>query len=268
MPGDEARLLDSDPAVAAALSAPGAILIVGERLATVPGGLSAAAALAARTGARLAWVPRRAGDRGAVDAGCLPNLLPGGRPVTDPGARAELAAAWDLDGRLAARARSAGTPTRSSAAARGRRRSAACWSPGVDPADLADPRLAEEALDAVPFLVSLELRQSAVTRRADVVLPIAPAAEKSGTFLNWEGRLRTFDTVLNTTAMTDGRVLEAIAALMDVALGTGDVGAIRRELGAMPASRLGPPGRCRASPPAPLPRAGRRRGGPGHLAPA
>ena len=27
-----------------------------------------------------AWVPRRAGDRGAVEAGCLPNLLPGGRP--------------------------------------------------------------------------------------------------------------------------------------------------------------------------------------------
>ena len=42
--------------------------------------------LAARTGARLAWVPRRAGDRGAVEAGCLPNLLPGGRPVTDTAA--------------------------------------------------------------------------------------------------------------------------------------------------------------------------------------
>ena len=33
-----------------------------------------------KTGARLAWVPRRAGDRGAVEAGCLPSLLPGGRP--------------------------------------------------------------------------------------------------------------------------------------------------------------------------------------------
>jgi NADH-quinone oxidoreductase subunit G len=86
-------------------------------------------------------------------------------------------------------------------------------------------------------VVSLELRQSAVTRRADVVLPIAPAAEKSGTFMDWEGRLRSFDTVLPTTAMTDGRVLEAVAALMDVALGTGDVTMIRRELGSMPASR-------------------------------
>ncbi len=165
----------------------------------MPGGLSAAAALAARTGARLAWVPRRAGDRGALDAGCLPNLLPGGRPV----------------GGLLVGA--------------------------VDPGDLADPVLAEQALDAVPFLVSLELRRSAVTDRADVVLPIAPAVEKPGTYMDWEGRLRSFETVLRgSTALTDGRVLEAIAALLDVTLNTGDVQAIRRELGAMPASTARP----------------------------
>ncbi|AGL13934.1 NADH-quinone oxidoreductase subunit G [Actinoplanes sp. N902-109] len=237
VPGDEARLLGTDPAVAAALAAPGSLLIVGERLATVPGGLSAAAALAARTGARLAWVPRRAGDRGAVDAGCLPNLLPGGRAVADSAARAELAAAWDVEALPMAAGRD--TDAIISAAADGSL--GALLVAGVDPGDLADPRLAEQALDAVPFLVSVELRQSAVTRRADVVLPIAPAAEKSGTFMDWEGRLRTFGTVLPTGAMTDGRVLEAIASLMDVALGTGDVDAIRRELGTMPASRSARP---------------------------
>ena len=42
---------------------------------------------AERSGARLAWIPRRAGDRGAIEAGCLPNLLPGGRPVADTAAR-------------------------------------------------------------------------------------------------------------------------------------------------------------------------------------
>jgi NADH-quinone oxidoreductase subunit G len=235
VPGDEARLLAGDPAIAAALGAPGAVLIVGERLASVPGGLSAAAELAARTGARLAWVPRRAGDRGAVDAGCLPNLLPGGRMVTDPSARAELSAAWDLESGALPSAIGRDTDQIVEAAATGAL--GALLVAGVDPADLADPRRAEEALDNVGFIVSLELRQSAVTRRADVVLPIAPAAEKSGTFMDWEGRLRSFDTVLPTTAMTDGRVLEAVAALMDVTLGTGDVDSIRRELGSMPASR-------------------------------
>ena len=239
VPGDEAGLLAGDPRVEAALSAPGSLLIVGERLATAPGGLAAAAALAARTGARLAWVPRRAGDRGAVDAGCLPNLLPGGRPVTDAGARAELSAAWDLESGTLPSAPGRSTAAMIAAAADGTL--GGLLVAGVDPADLADPRLAEEALDAVPFLVSLELRQSAVTRRADVVLPVAPAAEKSGTFMDWEGRLRTFGTTLPTGAMTDARVLEAVAALMDVGLGTGDVGAIRRELGAMPASRADRP---------------------------
>ena len=70
------------------LNQPGAIILVGERLATSPGALSAASRLAAATGARLGWVPRRAGERGALEAGALPNLLPGGRPVADASARA------------------------------------------------------------------------------------------------------------------------------------------------------------------------------------
>ena len=35
-----------------------------------------------------------AGDRGAVEAGCLPTLLPGGRPIVDAQARVDAAAAW------------------------------------------------------------------------------------------------------------------------------------------------------------------------------
>jgi NADH-quinone oxidoreductase subunit G len=238
VPGDEARLLAEDPEIAAALAKPGALLFVGERLATVPGGLSAAAALAARTGAGLAWVPRRAGDRGAVDAGCLPNLLPGGRPVTDAGARAELSASWDLD--TGALPSAVGRDTDGILAAAAAGQLGGLLVAGVDPADLADPRLAEEALDATPFLVSIELRLSAVSRRANVVLPIAPPVEKAGTFVNWEGRLRSFETVLNTTAMSDGRVLEALAAQFGVALGTGDVNSVRRELGRMPATGAEP----------------------------
>ncbi len=65
--------------VAAALRQPGAVILAGERLAEVPGALTAAGRLAEATGARLAWVPRRAGERGAVEAGALPGLLPGGR---------------------------------------------------------------------------------------------------------------------------------------------------------------------------------------------
>ncbi|WP_188037439.1 NADH-quinone oxidoreductase subunit G, partial [Actinotalea sp. JY-7885] len=83
-PGTEPEVLDalaeagggSDAlaAAAAALDA-SSVILVGERLATVPGGLSAVLRLAERTGARLAWIPRRAGERGGVEMGTLPGLL-------------------------------------------------------------------------------------------------------------------------------------------------------------------------------------------------
>ena len=234
VPGDEAAAL-GEAALADVLSQPGAILFVGERLATVHGGLSAAAALAARTGAKLAWVPRRAGDRGAVDTGCLPNLLPGGRPVGDAAARAELGDAWNL--KTGTIPGSIGRDGDAIMAAAASGKIGALIVAGVDPGDLADPALAEQALDNVEFLVSFELRDTAVARRADVVFPVAPAVEKAGTFLDWEGRLRAFGTVLETTAMTDARVLDALAREMGVRLGCADVVAIRRELGSLPASR-------------------------------
>lgn len=242
VPGDEPKALNSD-AVLEALRAKGAILFVGERLASVPGGLSTAAAVADRTGAKLAWVPRRAGDRGAVDTGCLPNLLPGARPVTDPVARAELGTEWNLEPGVIPSEPGRDVDGIIAAAAEGKL--GALVVAGVDPADLADPRRAEEALDAVPFLVSLEVRHSAVTRRADVVLPVAPVVEKAGSFVNWEGRLRTFDAVLKTSAMTDGRVLNALASLLGVTLNTADVNSIRRELGSLPGTRA-------QRPPAPI----------------
>jgi NADH-quinone oxidoreductase subunit G len=225
VPGDEPAALS---ALREALSTPGAILFVGERLAEVHGGLSAAANLAAETGAKLAWVPRRAGDRGAVDTGCLPNLLPGGRPVTDAAGRAELGDAWQL--KTGTISGSPGRDTDAIIAAAAAGKLGALVVAGVDPGDLADPTLAEQALDNVDFLVSLEVRRSAVARRADVVFPIAPVAEKSGTFLDWEGRLRPFDTVLDTTAVTDARVLDALASEIGVEIGCKDVTAIRREL--------------------------------------
>jgi NADH-quinone oxidoreductase subunit G len=66
-----------------------------------------------------------------------------------------------------------------------------------------------------------------------VVFPVAPVAEKDGTFLDWEGRLRPFARVLTTTAMPDARVLNALASEMGVEIGCGDVAEIRRELRAL-----------------------------------
>jgi NADH-quinone oxidoreductase subunit G len=213
-----------------ALGEPGAVILVGERLAEVPGALAAAATLAAASGARLAWVPRRAGERGAVEAGALPGLLPIGRPAADPAARAEVARAWGKGSLPAAPGRD--TTAILAAAADGEL--GALVVAGVDPADLPDPPAALHALEVAPFVVSLELRASAVTDRADVVFPVAAVAEKAGTFVNWEGRGGSFGAALRVPEVrTDLYVLGAIADRMDVHLGLPDAEAARAELAAL-----------------------------------
>ncbi|HEY7145167.1 MAG TPA: NADH-quinone oxidoreductase subunit G [Streptosporangiaceae bacterium] len=243
VPGGEAAALGSladgadagEPgrACARALRQDGAVILAGERLAEVPGALAAVTRLAAQTGAALAWIPRRAGERGAIEAGALPTLLPGGRPVADAAARAEVARAWGV-GALPA---DPGLDTGQMLAAAASGQLGALVVAGVDPADLPDPQAALSALAATGFVVSLELRVSAVTDRADVVFPVAAVAEKSGTFVNWEGRPGSFGAALSVpAARTDLDVLASIADEMDVHLGLPDTAAAIRELTALGAA--------------------------------
>ena len=231
-PGAEASALDglATGEVGDLLSSPGAVIMVGERLASMPGGLSAVARLADATGARLAWVPRRAGERGALEVGALPTLLPGGRPVADDAARAQVAEAWHVDELPSAAGRDAAGIV--NAAADGTL--GALLVGGVEPADFADPDAVLAALDAAGFVVSLELRHSAVTERADVVFPVAPTTQKSGAFVNWEGRYREFAPALRGTAQQAGqpdhRVLDALADEMGVYLNVTTVEAAREEM--------------------------------------
>ncbi|MFJ4850954.1 MULTISPECIES: NADH-quinone oxidoreductase subunit G [unclassified Streptomyces] len=229
-----------------ALRAEGAVVLVGERLAAVPGALTAVLRLAGATGARLAWIPRRAGERGAVEAGALPGLLPGGRPVADPRARDEVASVWGV-ATLPSRFGRDTTAILEAAAAG---ELGALLVGGVEVADLPDPAMARAALDAVGFVVSLEQRPSEVTGRADVVLPVAAVAEKAGTFLNWEGRARPFETAIKPAQQVqrhqfpDARVLTMLADALDVPLGLADVKAARAEL-----TRLAPVDGPRAAAP-------------------
>jgi NADH-quinone oxidoreductase subunit G len=157
-------------------------------------------------------------------------MLPVGRPVTDPDARAEVARAWGK----ATLPSAPGRDTAAILAAAEMQEIGALVVAGVDPADLPDPKAALRALVMAPFVVSLELRVSAVTDRADVVFPVAAVAEKAGTFVNWEGRGGTFEPALRVPEVrTDLYVLGAIADEMDVHLGLPDEAAARAELAAL-----------------------------------
>ncbi|SKC47362.1 NADH-quinone oxidoreductase subunit G [Krasilnikoviella flava] len=227
---------DSDAAalgaVADGLAAPGALILVGERLASSPGAFAATLRLAEATGARVAWIPRRAGERGGVEAGLLPGLLPGGRPLTDPAARAEVAAAWAVDADALPVAPGRDVAEILDALSVGQLGGALVG--GVELADLPDPEHARRALADAGFVVSLEVRTTEVVALADVVLPVAPPAERPGSYWNWEGRVRAFGQALESAALPDHRVLDALAAQAGVDLGSATPLDAHRAIAALP----------------------------------
>ena len=245
VPGDEANLLDqlhqetgqSDDQLASISLDANSVILVGERAAGLSGTFSACHRLAERTGARLAWVPRRAGDRAAVEAGCLPNLLPGGRPVADAAARVDTQATWGIESLPSLEGREADEILIAAADAELK----ALVVAGVDPNDFADPQAALEGLEAVDFLISLETRASLVTERADVVFPVSLMHERAGTFVNWEGRRRPFGVVIEPpNGMSDLRVLAALADALGTDLGLrtpAEAGAELDELGVWEGAR-------------------------------
>jgi len=235
LPGDEPAVLDQidaearsdDDHLAETTLEANSVILVGERAAGLSGTFSACLRLAERTGARLAWVPRRAGDRGALEAGCLPNLLPGGRPVSDPAARVDTQTTWGVESLPSLEGRDADEIL----IAAGDRELEALVVAGVDPNDFVDPHAALEGLEAVSFMISLETRASLVTERANVVFPVSLMQQRAGTFVNWEGRRRWFDIVIDRpNDMSDIRVLAALADGLGTDLGFRTAAQARAEL--------------------------------------
>jgi NADH-quinone oxidoreductase subunit G len=163
------------------------VILVGERAAQTPGALTAVAELVAKTGAKLAWIPRRAGDRGALDAGLLPI---NGRNTSEIVAATGSAIKGLVVG-------------------------------GVSPEDVNGDLLS--AIEKAQFVVSLETRHTEITAEADVVLPVAVVTEKAGTFRNWEGRDRSFAAVIPTPgALSDADVLSELARELGKSLSVTD----------------------------------------------
>ena len=200
------------------------VILVGERAAEVDGALSAALELAEASGAKLAWIPRRAGERGALSAGALGNLLPGNRPVTDSVARVDLQSAWGVEPLPT-------TPGRSTSEILTALKDGsleAVLIGGVDPMDIS-----VDALNALlnTFVVSLEISHSSITAIADVVLPVAAVIEKSGSYLDWRGIARSFDKGVEAAELrSDVRILSMLADEMGTPINLPTVTATAREI--------------------------------------
>jgi len=204
------------------------VILVGERAAESAGTLSAAVALAQKSGAKLAWIPRRAGERGALEMGAISTLLPGGRPVADAAARVDLASAWGVAQLPTEPGRSTSEILEALNIEDGLE---AVVVGGVDPMDISADAL-NQLLNT--FVVSLEISHSSVTAIADVVLPVAAVVEKRGSFIDWQGSARSFDKA-QTDALnrSDVRILTMISQALGKDINLPTVSATQREIASL-----------------------------------
>jgi len=166
-----ARPDDSQRAIAVALKkADNAVVLLGNIAVTHPQySLIRALAdvIAEATGATLGMLPEAANSVGGWLAGVLPHRGPAGAAVAVPGMNAREMIEQPREGYLLF---------------------------GVEPAhDCANPAAAGKAVADAEFVVSIAPFASAALRDcADILLPIGPFTETSGTFVNAEGRWQSF----------------------------------------------------------------------------
>jgi len=195
------------------------VVLVGERAAETPGALSAVAKLINTSGAKLGWIPRRAGEVGALAAGAVPDLLPGNRPIDNASARVDIATVWGSD--------SLPTTTGMSTIEIINSDLEAVVVGGVDPMDIspdAKVKLAKK------FIVSFEIRHSDITEIAQVVFPVATVVEKSGSFMDWQGKVRKFEAAVEQSLnRSDVRILSMLAEEIGKPINLPTVKAARNE---------------------------------------
>jgi len=125
---------------------------------------------------------RRSNFQGSLDMGVVPSLYPGYRAM-DADSTAVLASAWN-----AILPEAPGMDAVAMVNAMNSGKLAALYIMGDDP--VGSDRHLQAPLDKLEFLVVQDIFMTETAKLADVVLPAAASAEKSGTFTNVERRLQ------------------------------------------------------------------------------
>jgi predicted molibdopterin-dependent oxidoreductase YjgC len=124
-------------------------------------------------------------EQGACDAGALPHRLPGGRPVTDAAARAQVADVWGVE--LPA----ASGPTELDLVRGFGGEIRGAFVLGENPAvTKLDSQAVARGLRSLDFLLVQDVTHTETTAHADVVLPAGVWSEKSGTVTNLDRQIQ------------------------------------------------------------------------------
>ena len=202
------------------------VVLAGERIAQSPEAFKAARKLAGERGGQFAWVPRHAGARGALEAGLLPGVLPGGRPLTNPGPVANV---WK---RIP---EAPGKDTRQMLEAAAKGELDVLVLVGADPlTTVGNPDLVRQAF-AKTTVIATGILANSSTLAADFVLPAAAPTERVGSYTNWEGRRQAWPQATGAvgTVLPDWDILRQISRQMGADLGWQTANDVRREAAAL-----------------------------------
>jgi formate dehydrogenase major subunit/formate dehydrogenase alpha subunit len=159
---------------------------------------------------RIYLLSERANEQGSIDMGCLPDMLPGCRPVSMPEFRNKYESVW--------RAEIPELPGRNifeifEAAESGDIK--ALYVMGENPAcNLPDSNRIASVLEKLDFLVVQDIFMTETAKHADVVLPSLAWAEKDGTYTNMERRIQRVRKAVQREGMSDWKITAEIAKNM------------------------------------------------------
>ncbi|MEK6777703.1 MAG: molybdopterin-dependent oxidoreductase [bacterium] len=188
------------------------VVLMGRGVMQAPFGATAVSVLlraAARAGASYLFTMDRNNERGSCEMGVLPDRLPGLAPLSDRGRFEKIwgdkiPAAPGLSAYDMLHAAKEGTLH-------------ALYIMGENPmVDFPDTKFVEDALNSLEFLVVQDLFMTRTASMADVVLPTASFAEKSGGFTNLEGRVQSFTPLIPSSVdvMPDSRIIVELSRKM------------------------------------------------------
>jgi NADH-quinone oxidoreductase chain G len=183
---EAARLLASGKKVCVLTSSGLGTLSDDEEFAHALSNLALLAGLIGRDGSGIAFLGEKSNSQGALDMGAHPDLLPGVQDVSNATARSNYEEAWKAS--IPAK-HGQGALEMLANAEKGTLKG--LYLAGENPlVTYPDTAQTQKALESLEFLVVQDQFLTPTAKLADVVLPVASFAEKSGTYTNFERRVQ------------------------------------------------------------------------------
>lgn len=169
-------------------------------------------AIAYMLNARVYILPERPNEQGAIDMGCLPDELPGSRPVDIYSFRKRVEAAWGCEIPSIP-----GLTLLEMIAGADSGKIKALYIMGENPVfNLPGGRFVVDALKKLEFLVVQDIFLTETAELAHVVFPSLGWAEKEGTYTNLERRIQRLKKAVERQGMEDWRIAAEIGKKLGI----------------------------------------------------